>query len=306
MNALNPLQLAARLSFFLGAWLFAFSTDATAQQPPSLTDKVRELANKHEGKVAVYIKHLDSGEITQLNADTPMPTASLIKLAIMVATYKQVEAGKANLDTMVTLKKEDKVPGSGILTKNFSEGASFPLKDAIRLMIAYSDNTATNLVLDQVGIATVNQVIEALGYPNTKINAKVFKGSTTSVAPERTKEFGLGSTTARETVELLEKIHQGKAASQESCKAVLEHLKHCEDKDMLPRHLPPGTALAQKTGAVSDARTAGGIIYFKGGPIAICVLTTGNKDKSWGRNNSAEILLGAISKLAYDHYSTSK
>lgn len=306
MISLNPSSFTARLSLLLGAWLFAFSMAGFAQPNSSLTEKVKELANKHEGKVAVYIKHLESGEVTQLNADTPMPTASLIKFAIMVAAYKQVEAGKANLSTMVTLKKDDKVPGSGILTKNFSEGASFPLKDAIRLMIAYSDNTATNLVLDEVGIATVNQIIESLGYPNTKINAKVFKGSTTSVAPERTKEFGLGSTTAKETVELLEKVYLGKVASPESCKAVLEHLKQCEDKDMLPRHLPAGTVLAQKTGAVSDARTAGGIIYFKGGPIAICVLTTGNKDKSWSRNNSAEILVGAISKLAYDHYKTSK
>ena len=176
MISLNPSSFAARLSLLLGAWLFAFSMAGFAQPNSSLTEKVKELANKHEGKVAVYIKHLESGEVTQLNADTPMPTASLIKFAIMVAAYKQVEAGKANLSTMVTLKKDDKVPGSGILTKNFSEGASFPLKDAIRLMIAYSDNTATNLVLDQVGMATVNQIIESLGYPNTKINAKVFKG----------------------------------------------------------------------------------------------------------------------------------
>ena len=75
------------------------------------------------------------------------------------------------------------MPGSGILTEHFSDGAAFSLRDAVRLMIAFSDNTATNLVLDRVGIKSVNQRMEAWGFPNTRINAKVFRGGTTSVDP---------------------------------------------------------------------------------------------------------------------------
>ena len=75
---------------------------------------------------------------------------------------------------------------------------------------------------------------------------------------------------------------------------------------MLPRHLPAGVIVAHKTGSVSDARTAAGILYFKGGPVAICILTTENKDKTWTRENAASALVAAISKQVFDHYNIKK
>src|SRR5205085_2044958 len=148
-----------------------------------------------------------------LHADDVMPTASLIKLPVMVETYWQADEGRVKLDAALTLQKDDKVQGSGVLTNHFSDGATFPLRDAVRLMIVFSDNTATNMVLDQIGIPSTNARMEKLGLSNTRINAKVFKGSTTSIAPERTKKYGLGSTTAREMVQLLELIEAGKVAT---------------------------------------------------------------------------------------------
>src|SRR5205814_5460019 len=139
-------------------------------------------------------------------------------------------------------------------------GITFPLRDAVHLMIAVSDNTATNLVLDKIGIGATALRMESWGFPNTKIHAKSFRGSTTSVFPERTKRFGLGSTTAREMVEILERLHAGKLVSREACKEMLEHLKKCDDKDKFPRFLPAGTVVAHKSGSVSDARTDAGIL----------------------------------------------
>src|SRR4051794_17714684 len=112
-----------------------------------LEPRIAPLAKAHKGKVAVAVKHLRTGEEFYLNADEAMPTASLIKLPVMVETYWQVEEGKVKLADTLTLRDADKVPGSGILTKHFSDGAVFSLRDGVRLMIAYSDNTATNLVL---------------------------------------------------------------------------------------------------------------------------------------------------------------
>src|SRR5438309_10532727 len=196
-----------------------------------LAARLAPLAKAHKGKVAIAVKHLGTGESYYLDADEPMPTASLIKLAVMIEVYQQVAEGKVKLTDLVTLHDADKVPGSGILTDHFSDGATFSLRDAVRLMIAVSDNTATNLVLDRTGIREVNQRMESLGLPNTKINAKSFRGSTTSVAPERTKKFGLGSTTAREMVTLLEKIQAGEVVSPAGCQVMLNHLKKCDDKD---------------------------------------------------------------------------
>src|SRR5262245_16530429 len=115
-----------------------------------------------------------------------MPTASLIKLPIMVEAYRQVSEDKISLTDQVTFKDEDKTPGSGILSTHFSSGASFTLRDAIRLMIAYSDNTATNLVLAKIGLPATNDQMEKLGLPNTKIHAFVFRPNS-SIAPERSK-----------------------------------------------------------------------------------------------------------------------
>src|SRR5439155_19605847 len=100
---------------------------------------------------AVAVKHLKTGESFAHNADEPMPTASLIKLPVTVEAYRQASEGKIDLGDTVTFKDDDKTPGSGILSTQFSGGATFPLRDAVRRMIAYSDNSATNLVLSKTG-----------------------------------------------------------------------------------------------------------------------------------------------------------
>jgi len=138
-------------------------------------------------------------------------------------------------------------------------------------------------VLDKIGIAATNQRMEAWGLPNTKINAKVFRGSTTSIAPERTKRFGLGSTSAREMVALLEDLETGKHFRPATKQVILAHLKRCEDKEKFSRLLPAGTVLAHKTGSVSDIRTDAGILYLPDAAVALCVLTQGTRTGAGGR-----------------------
>ncbi|WP_020471977.1 serine hydrolase [Zavarzinella formosa] len=267
-----------------------------------LEQKISALAKAHEGRVSVAVKHLGTGETILLNSGEVMTTASLIKFPIMAEAYAQELAGKVKLDQKITLTKEDMVPGSGILTEHFSPGMTMSLRDAIRLMIVYSDNTATNLVLDQVGIKAVNDRMAAMGCGETRINAKVFKGSTTSVDPARTKQYGLGSTTAKDMVSLLELLHREELVSPAASKAMLAHLKKCEDKDKFPRRLPPSVVVAHKTGSVNEARTDAGILYFPGGPVAVCVLTNQNKDKTWTPDNAGNKLCADIALAVFEHY----
>ena len=271
-----------------------------------LDSRIEPLVKAHKGTVAVAVKHLKTGEEFYLNADEAMPTASLIKLPIMVEAYWQAAENKVKLDKPLTLRKEDKVPGSGILTSHFSDGATFPLRDAVRLSIAFSDNTATNLVLDEIGIPSANLRMEKLGFKHTKINAKVYKGSTTSIDPERTKKFGLGSTTAREMVQLLELIEAGKVVSPEACQEMIAHLKACDDKEKMTRLLPAGTIVAHKTGSVNASKTDAGILYLKSGPVALCVLTDKNDDVRWTPDNAAQVLIGKIAKEVYEHFGEKK
>jgi beta-lactamase class A len=267
----------------------------------SLAGRIEPLIHAHKGKVCVAIKNLRTGESFQYQADHAMPTASLIKFPVMIEAYRQAAAGQINLDAMLTLKKEIKVPGSGVLTYHFSAGSSFPLRDAVRLMIAYSDNTATNMVLDAIGLGATAATMESMGYPNTKIHSKVFHRET-SIFPKRSEMFGLGSTTALEMVWLCEALYYRRLVNPTASQAMLEHLRACEDKDKFPRFLPPGTRIAFKTGSLANTRTAAGIIECAGGPVALCVLSSDNQDQRWVPDNAGNLLCARIAREVFSHF----
>ena len=269
----------------------------------TLADRLKPLIEAHQGKVAVAVKNLKTGESFSHYADEPMTTASLIKFPIMVETYRQGAEKKVDLDAPVTLTKADKVPGSGILTDHFSDGATFPLRDAVHLMIVYSDNTATNLVLDKIGIGATGETMEKMGYPNTKAHSKVYRRDTT-IDLERSKRFGIGSTTANEMVRLCEALQKGELVSKEASAAMRKHMEACDDKDKFPRFLPPGTKVAFKTGSVDASKTAAGIIETPGGPVAVCVLTEDNKDTRWVTDNAGNRLCADVARVVYDYFPT--
>ncbi|WP_406694072.1 serine hydrolase [Singulisphaera sp. Ch08] len=294
------------LSGSLGAIAFlAFLASFAAADEISLESRLLPLLQAHKGKVSVAIKNLETGESFLYHEDVPMPTASLIKLPIMVESYRQAEERKVDLGEMITLKQSDKVPGSGILTDHFSVGAKFPLLDAIHLMIVYSDNTATNLVLDKIGIGSTAATMEKLGYPNTKAHSKVFRRDT-SVFPERSEKFGLGSSTAAEMIRLCESLHKGELVSKDASEAMLKHLRACDDKDKFPRFLPPGTKVAFKTGSVDASKTAAGIIECGQGPVAVCVMTDENEDKRWVTDNAGNRLCAEVARVVFEHYKQEK
>lgn len=270
--------------------------------PAELTSKLAELAKAHKGKVAIALKNLKTGESYALNAAEPMPTASLIKFPVMIEAYRQAAEGKVDLAAPVTLRKKDMVPGSGVLTYHFSDGATFPLVDAVHLMITYSDNTATNLVLDAIGIGSTAATMEKMGLPDTKIHSKVYRRDT-SVFPDRSKVFGLGSTTAADMVKLLDDLYAKKVVDEKASEAMYKHLLTCDDKDKFPRFMPPGVKIAFKTGSVDESRTCAGVIETKGGPVALCVLTTDNEDQSWGPDNAGNVLCAKAAREVYDSFS---
>ncbi len=305
MPSILPMRNLVFAVLFSFSFLALSSTSVIAQPDEAsspLKDSLTSLVESFEGEVGIAVKHIPSGETVLINADEAMPTASLIKISIMIEAYRQVEAGKLDLATLITLKEEDKVPGSGVLTAHFSPGMQLSLRDAIRLMMAYSDNTATNLVIDQVGLKSVSDTMEEFGFPETKIHSKVYRGSSTTIFPERSKKYGLGSTTARETMSILEKLSQSEFANEEFNKEMLEHMRKCINQDRIPPFLPRRTVVAQKTGSISTARTVAGIIESPSGPIVVVVLTAkGNRD-SWSAGKTTDLFMASISKRAFDHF----
>lgn len=283
------------------AVLLLIASSVAAQKPDRLAGRLQSLIKSHRGRVAVAVKHLKTGKTFFHRENELMPTASLIKFPVMVEAFRQAKMGQVKLDMMLTLEAGDKVPGSGILTRHFSAGAKISLRDAIRLMIAYSDNTATNLVLDEVGLKSVNDTMRKLGFQQTAIHAQVFRRKS-SVDIEGSRKFGLGKTTAKETLELYERLYANKLLGPEHDKQMKEHLLKCEDKNKLARYLPTTVKLAHKGGAVSKVRCDAGVMETASGPIAIAVFTAENRDRRWTRDNAGERLIAEIARRVYWHF----
>lgn len=260
-------------------------------------DSITPLVKAHQGNVSVVVRHIPSGAEFAVNPDEPMPTASLIKFPVMLAAYAQVQQGKLDLNKNVTYGPEDKVPGSGILSRHFSDPVTLSLRNAIRLMIACSDNAATNLVLKELGLTAVNEYAARLECPHTRMYAQVFKPES-SIDPEASRKWGLGCTTAREMVSLLQKLEQNAVEAPDYREELLEHLRACEDRARLGKLLPEGTQIALKTGSVTAARTVAGVIVTSRGPLAICVLTAENQDRRWVDDNAAHKLAQEIARSA--------
>ena len=253
------------------------------------------IAASHQGKVALYAVDLRSGKTAALNADTPVPTASVIKLTILFEALKQIQAGTAHFGDKVVLTKANQVEGSGVLTL-FDTPQQLTLKDALTTMIVLSDNTGTNLAIDRLGLANIDRRIQWMGLQNTWLYKKVFMPPVPPV-PADQKQFGLGKTTAREMALVMRRFAdcnlnaagstaQPAAADKKLCDTALDMLKNQSDRDSIPRYLPNLT-IANKTGSLNDVRNDVAIVYAAHGPIVISEFTYDNKDQSWTSDNSA-------------------
>jgi D-alanyl-D-alanine carboxypeptidase (penicillin-binding protein 5/6) len=292
----RSLLVLATVALFYGLPTHAAETKNLA----ALAERLQPWIDEFEGEAAVAIKDLKTGVEFKHRSDEPFPTASLIKLPIMVAAYNAAE-GNDLLDQKVTLKEKDKVPGSGILTSHFSHGATISLRDTIQLMMVYSDNTATNLVIDAISMPATNEMMKSLNCDHTQLNSKVFRRDT-SIDLEGSKKYGLGSTTAQDMIRLLELLQAKKLVSEKASNQMLAHLLACADRTKIPRFLPPTVEVAHKTGTVSSSHCDAGIVMGPAGPILICVLTDKIKDRS-SENNAADLLCGKIAKEAFDYFS---
>ncbi len=299
--------------FILSSCLFA-----SGQDDPALNATLRTLTAGFHGKVALYAHDLATGKTVAINADEPVPTASVIKLGILYTALEQIRAGRVHFDDRLMLRKEDQVPGSGVLLFLDTPHA-LTLKDALTLMIAVSDNTATNLVIDDLGLKTINDQLaglepEGLALKNTWLYKKVYRPAEGPV-PADQPQFGLGKTTAREMAAIMERFvtcNLGPVpatiggstpipSDKDLCAAAIHMLKVQSDRDMIPRYLEKldstegDSAIANKTGAVDHARNDVGAIFTKQGTIVIAAFTHDNADTSWTADNGAEVL---IAKLA--------
>ena len=280
---------------------------APSARASDLENQLKDLAAPYKGKVAVYAKDLSTGESVSIDANRPVQTASVIKLALMLQAFEQIKSGKLKQSDPVVLTKDNQVGGSGIL--NFLDpGLKLTLKDTITLMMTLSDNTATNLLIDTVGLKPTNDMLARMGLRNTYFYKKVFKPAEGPM-PADQKEFGLGKTTAEEMARLMESIYRCDLGDRALCVEMITIMRSQQYRDMLPRYLQANDSsedlspIADKIGALDDVRNDVALVYTKRGPIVISIFTYDNADTSWTPENKAEILIGRMAKAIVDAWS---
>jgi beta-lactamase class A len=299
---IRPLVLLALLIAGLDA-----APIAAQRRPPAdtagLRRSIEQITRGYEGVVGVSVRNLVTDESLSIRGGETFPTASLIKVAVLVALLDEVEKGRIALDDPLTMIARDQVGGSGVL-QHLHGGLQLTVEDAARLMIVISDNTATNLLLDKVPMRTVWAKMDSLGLPHTRIHSKTFLRST-SVAMDSSVKYGLGVTTPDETVRLFALLHQGRAVSPRMDSLALAILRDNEDWNKLVRWLPDGATAAHKSGDVDQSRNDCGILYGPDAPVAVCVMTRENRDTSYATDNPANLLIARIGAEVYRFFNPS-
>jgi beta-lactamase class A len=256
----------------------------------SLRRSLDSLAGAHRGVVGYAVFDIDGGARLSRRGDETFPTASLIKVPVLVTVYDLVAQKKLSLDDRLTVLPIDKVPGSGQL-QFLHDGAEITVHDAAWLMTTISDNTATNLLLDRIIIRRVWDKMEALGLKHTKVHSKTFLRSS-SVAMDSSVKYGLGVTTPNEMATLFELLARGRAVSAAADSAMLDILEHNEDNELLQR-FAGGARAAHKTGATDAVRTECSLFHLASRVVA-CVLTKENADQRWVIDNEAQVTMARM------------
>src|SRR5207245_556093 len=191
---------------------------STNAQTQSLDARIRAEVAPFKGKVFLYAKNLDTGENYSFNGDERVRTASTIKIAVMIEAFALVAEGKAKWTDELVLTKAARYGGSGVLPE-VADGLRLRLRDCVNLMMVASDNTATNLVLDDLTTDAVNARMDSLGFKQTRIMRRVGSGGESREGKEAdNKRFGLGATTPHEMVQILAKLDRGEIISPAASK----------------------------------------------------------------------------------------
>ena len=268
----------------------ASASASTTADSAALRATLGRIVAAHHGVVGYSIRNLDTGEELSLRGDETFPTASLIKVPILVTLYDLVEKGKISLDDPLTILSIDKVPGSGVL-QFLHDGATVTVHDAAWMMSTVSDNTATNLLLDRIIIRRVWEKMESLGLQHTKVHSKTFL-RISSVAMDSSAKYGLGVATPNEMVHLFTLMAEGKAVSPAADSTMLDILEHNTDNTLLQRYLD-GVRAAHKTGAVDAARTECSLFHLRTRVVA-CVFTKENQDQRWILDSEPQITMARM------------
>jgi beta-lactamase class A len=262
-----------------------------------LTREVQQLVSGFKGEVGVYVKDLRSGKTVTINADSIFPTASIVKVPILLGIMDRLYRGELKYDSAFTYKDSLLYAGEDILG-SFKSNETIALKKIIMLMMTTSDNTASLWLQSIAGTGTrINQLLDSFGFKNTRVNSR-----TPGREGNRT-QYGWGQTTPREMGELFERAYKHQLFSTETDDRMLRCLgRNFWDEDEAISRFPPTIEVFSKNGCVNASRSEAMIVNAPHRPFVFCVFTKNNVDQRWSRENEAWTLARNLADLLWKHF----
>lgn len=283
-----------KLSILLVFCIYASVFAQTPKQDKTLETKLQETLNGFRGVVGVYVKNLKTNKFVAINADTIFPTASMVKIPIMVGTFDKILKGEVKYDQPLTYK--DSLHYDDGIVGSLKDGAKIELNKVMMLMCTVSDNTGSLWLQAMAGGTRINAIMDSLGLKNTRVNSR-----TAGREAYRT-EYGWGQTTPREMAELLTMIRQRKVFTADASDRMYRNLgRQFWDGEGLSQ-LPENIKYGSKNGAVNRSRSEVVLVHAPHGEYVYCIITKKQTDESWKRENEGYELHRKVAALLWNYY----
>lgn len=261
-----------------------------------LYEKLEVLTKDFQGDVGIYVRHLTTGQTVAIRADELYPTASMIKVPILVTLFDKIAKGDLDYQEPQIYADSLYYAGDDILG-SFKAGEKIALSKLVMLMITMSDNTASLWCQQLSGTGTeINKFLEANGFKYTRMNSR------TPGRKDAWKKFGWGQTSPREMAELLVMIREGDIVNQAACEEMYRVLCNIYWNSEALSQIPPTVQAASKQGAVNQSRSEVVLVNAPSGDYVFCMITKNQSDESWDYENEGFVLIRNVSRLLWQHF----
>ena len=283
--------------FLLFLLSFIIIVAAAQKTDKKLQAKLQESISGFNGDIGVYVKNLRTGKTVSINADTIFPTASIVKVSILLGIMDKIRTGELNYDSSLVYKDSLLYEGSDILG-SFKSGEKIALKKLIMLMLTTSDNTASLWLQSLAGKGTrINEILDSLGLINTRVNSR------TPGRENNRTQYGWGQTTPKEMGTIFEKIYINEIFSPAECERMMRCLgRNYWDENEAISQIPPTIEVFSKNGCVNASRSEVLLVNGPNNPYVFCIFTKNNKDQQWTHENEAWTMARKISLLLWNYF----
>lgn len=296
---MKPIGKNLKVLMIATAWLLAILTgSAVSAAEEGLHAKLMPHVEKFHGDAGIYVRHLRSGEEVAVNADSLFPTASMIKIPILVALFDRIEKGELAYNAEFPWSPDSvNYPYDGDILWSYESGREISVDKLATLMITYSDNHASLWLQSMAGSGVaINQWLHANGFQDTRMNSR------TPGRNDAWKKYGWGQTTPREMAELMVMIRTGKAVSPAASEEMYRLLGNIYWNNVALSMIPPTVQAASKQGAVNQSRSEVVLVNAPGGDYVFCVITKNQQDSSWEVDNEGWQLIRNVSQTLWQHF----